>query len=463
MADPPVRPGDILARKYRVDRVLGAGAMGVVVAATHVELGQVVAVKHLLTGKAVSIEQRERFLREARAAVLLKSHHVARVLDVGTDEQDAPYIVMEYLEGQDLAALLKNRNQLSLGEAVEYVLQACEAIGEAHASGIVHRDLKPANMFLTEDVGGAPIVKLLDFGISKLLGQDVALTHESQMLGSPLYMSPEQMTTPTGVDARSDIWALGIILYQLVAGRTPFHAATIQGVCALVIGGQPTPLSSYRPDLPPAFEAVILRCLARNREQRFRDVAELAVALAPFAPERARVYVERVTRVVSSRGPRLGSSAEISSSFAPSTTIATQPLPMTQAAMSPPAMSPSLSTDAVSASVRRRRSSSWPLVAVGVVAGVLVFLLIGALIMNQPSNNPAIAASPSSTQSPQVLASSAPPNVEPVPSSVVPVETAAAAPSTNAPAKVTAKPAASSTPAKAPGKTKTKDITLYEP
>ncbi|MDI1482456.1 serine/threonine-protein kinase [Polyangium sp. y55x31] len=319
MSQMPVKPGDLLARKYRVERVLGQGAMGVVVAARHVDLGQLVAVKSLLTGRVVSPEQRERFLREARAAVLLKSHHVARVLDVGADENDAPYIVMEYLDGQDLAATLKARRQLPFEEAVELVLQACEAIGEAHAAGIVHRDLKPANMFLTQDVSGAPCVKVLDFGISKLMGSDVALTHESQMLGSPLYMSPEQMNTPKSVDARSDVWALGIILYQLVAGRTPFHAETIQAVCALVLAGQPTPLRQYRPDAPAGFEAVILRCLARNREERFRDVGELAAALAPYAPAHARVYVERVGRVVRGRGGRTGSMPESAPTFAEQT------------------------------------------------------------------------------------------------------------------------------------------------
>ncbi|MDI1447193.1 serine/threonine-protein kinase [Polyangium sp. 6x1] len=315
MSQMPVKPGDLLARKYRVERVLGAGAMGVVVAARHVELGQLVAVKSLLTGRVVMAEQRERFLREARAAVLLKSHHVARVLDVGADDDDAPYIVMEYLDGQDLAATLKARRQLPFEEAVEFVLQACEAVGEAHAAGIVHRDLKPANLFLTQDVSGAPCVKVLDFGISKLASSDVALTHESQMLGSPLYMSPEQMNTPKSVDARSDVWALGIILYQLVAGRTPFHGETIQAVCGLVLAGQPTPLRQYRPDAPPGFEAVILRCLARNREERFRDVAELAAALAPYAPAHARVYVERVARVVRGKNVRMGSMPEAPPTF----------------------------------------------------------------------------------------------------------------------------------------------------
>ena len=371
MSKMPVKPGDLLARKYRVERVLGSGAMGVVVAARHVDLGQLVAVKSLITGRAVSEEQRERFLREARAAVLLKSHHVARVLDVGTDENEAPFIVMEYLEGRDLAATLKARGQLPFEEAVEFVLQACEAVGEAHAAGIVHRDLKPANLFLTEDVSGAPCVKVLDFGISKLLGSDVALTHESQMLGSPLYMSPEQMNTPKSVDARSDVWALGIILYQLACGKTPFHAETIQAVCAQVIGGQPTPLRSYRPDAPVGFERVIGRCITRNREERFRDVGELAAALGPYAPAHARVYVERVARVVASRGSRGGSSAEI---VAPALTAA---LSMPSAASS--------AAPVVVRSAQRRPVPTVALIAAGLLAAGVAGLLVVFVLMKGPA------------------------------------------------------------------------------
>ena len=316
MNQPPVRPGDILARKYRVERVLGAGNMGVVVAATHVELGQRVALKHMLGTRAGSAELRERFLREARAAVRLRSQHVARVLDVGADENEAPYIVMEFLEGQDLAALLKARRQLSFEDAVEYVLQACEAMGEAHAAGVVHRDLKPANLFLTHDVGGAPCVKVLDFGVSKLSDADVALTHESQSLGSPLYMSPEQINSSRSVDARSDVWALGIILYQLVAGLTPFHAETVSALYSRILLGPPTPLAQYRRDVPPGFEAVILRCLEKDRARRFQDVAELAAALGPYAPARARVYVERVWRAFGMKATRAGSMPEVPASSA---------------------------------------------------------------------------------------------------------------------------------------------------
>jgi eukaryotic-like serine/threonine-protein kinase len=303
VSDAPVSPGDILAGKYRVERILGAGNMGVVVAATNIALEQLVALKFMLPGKAPRPQQQERFLREARAAARLKSQHVAHVLDMGTLENGAPFAVMELLEGQDLSALLEERGPRPVDEAVEYILQTCEAMGEAHAAGIVHRDLKPANLFLTEDVSGSPCVKVLDFGISKLSGA-LTLTQDTQTLGSPLYMSPEQMNSAKHVDARSDIWALGVVLYQLLAGRTPFDAETMQELCARVFVGQPTPLCEYRENAPPELEAVILRCLEKDPDRRWPSVAEFAAALAPYAPIRARVYVERVARVLGGKAPR---------------------------------------------------------------------------------------------------------------------------------------------------------------
>ncbi|WP_437312047.1 serine/threonine-protein kinase [Sorangium sp. So ce388] len=306
MTKAPVQPGDLLAGKYRVERVLGAGAMGVVVAATHVELGQTVAVKFMRSAQHVAGDARERFLREARALVRLRSQHVARVFDVGTLEDGAPYIVMEFLEGRDLAALLKESGALSLDDAVEYVLQTCEAVGEAHAAGIVHRDLKPANLFVTEDVSGSPCIKVLDFGISKVSGAELALTDEDQTLGTPYYMSPEQMSSSKDVDARSDVWALGILLYELIAGQTPFHSNTLAEFYGRILAAQPTPLRERRGDVPPELDAVIQRCLTHDREQRWSDVAAFAGALAPHAPARARGYPERVFRVLTMQ--RLSSS-----------------------------------------------------------------------------------------------------------------------------------------------------------
>jgi eukaryotic-like serine/threonine-protein kinase len=292
-----ILPGAVLAGKYRVERILGQGNMGVVVAATNLALGQLIALKFLLPGCNVGQEQRGRFMREGRAAARLKSQHVARVLDVGTLDDGAPYIVIEYLEGRDLKAILEGRGPLPVGDAVEYVLQACEALAEAHAAGIVHRDIKPANLFLTTDASRMPCVKIFDFGISKLDGE-LTLTRDAQLMGSPLYMSPEQLGSAHDVDGRADLWSLGATLYELLAGKTPFHADTIEQLSYRLYTGQATPLSAYRPDVPPGLEAVIAQCLQKDRNLRFTNVAELAAALAPWAPARAAAYVERVARVL---------------------------------------------------------------------------------------------------------------------------------------------------------------------
>jgi serine/threonine-protein kinase len=213
-------------------------------------------------------------------------------------------MVMEYLQGSDLAAVLTERGQLPIMEATGYLLQVCEAVGEAHAAGIVHRDLKPANLFLTKTADGQPCVKVLDFGVSKLTDAGLQLTQDAVTLGSPLYMPPEQMSASKDVDARADIWSLGVILYELIAGLTPFHAEQLPQLCTRVFTGAPTPLGQFRPDAPPGLEAVLLRCFEKKREQRWRNVAELAAALVPFAPARAVVHAERVAAILGmSDGP----------------------------------------------------------------------------------------------------------------------------------------------------------------
>src|SRR4051812_480796 len=213
-----VYAGQILGGKYRVDRVLGAGGMGMVVAATHLQLDERIAIKFLLPEALRNPEAVARFGREAKAAVKIRGEHVARVIDVGSFENGAPYMVMEHLDGRDLSSFIHERGAMPMSDAVDAVLQACEALAEAHALGIVHRDLKPANLFLTRRPDGTPSIKVLDFGISKLTapGADHSMTKTSAVMGSPLYMSPEQMTASRGVDARTDIWALGVVLYELL-------------------------------------------------------------------------------------------------------------------------------------------------------------------------------------------------------------------------------------------------------
>ena len=308
-----VQPGDVLAGKYRVERVLGAGGMGFVVSAMHLHLNERVAIKLLLPELTESRELLARFMREAQSAVRIKSEHVARVSDVGTLENGAPYMVMEHLNGQDLAQVLATRGPLQVGEALEYLLQACEAIAEAHSLGIVHRDLKPSNLFLTQRADGSPLVKVLDFGISKTAAEvqahattEFKLTSTGAVMGSPQYMSPEQVRDSKSVDQRTDIWALAIILYELLTARTAFEATTLTGLLARIVADPPLPIRTTRPDVPQALEATILQCLEKAPERRPRDIAELARQLLPYAPPRARISVERVVSLASSAPAAVG-------------------------------------------------------------------------------------------------------------------------------------------------------------
>jgi serine/threonine protein kinase len=305
----PVNPGDVVAGKYRVDRILGQGGMGVVVAATHVELREVRALKFLLPSSLKNGESVERFRREARTVLKLKSEHVARVLDVGKLENGAPYMVMEYLHGQDLGEALKKQGQFPLEHAVLYVIQAMDAVAEAHSKGIIHRDLKPANLYLTTLPSGMPCVKVLDFGISKIAKEskeDVDMTNTSAVLGSPQFMSPEQMRASRDVDPRTDIWALGVILYQLTTGKLPFRGRSSTEIIANMFTIRPEPPSRLVSRLPPKFDDVVMRCLRLEPADRFATIAELAQALAPLAPPAASFTLERILRYGSPNALKTG-------------------------------------------------------------------------------------------------------------------------------------------------------------
>ncbi|HZF50151.1 MAG TPA: serine/threonine-protein kinase [Polyangiaceae bacterium] len=286
--DTDAQTGRILLGKYRVEHVLGEGGMGVVVAARHIDLDQLFAIKLMRSTALADAEAVGRFLREARAAARLRSEHVARVQDVGRLEDSTPYMVMEHLSGQDLKQVLRERGPLPQHEAVLYVYQACEAVAEAHSLGIVHRDLKPANLFLTRRPNGTPCVKVLDFGISKSLdpsekvGSD--LTKTGVIMGSPHYMSPEQMGHSKGIDPRSDIWSLGVILFELLTGARPFAAEGLMEILSM-IATMPAPRpSERRTDLSPSLEAIVLKCLEKPRERRFQSVRELMAALQGVMP-----------------------------------------------------------------------------------------------------------------------------------------------------------------------------------
>lgn len=291
--DPPSvslpRPGDTIAGKYVLDRLLGQGGMGAVYAARHLKLSKQVAIKIMLADTS-NPEASTRFINEGRAAANIQNEHVVRVDDVG-DEMGYAYMVLELLDGEDLSQLLERdpAHRLQPHVAVGYVLQALKGVTEAHAIGIVHRDLKPSNLFLAQRKDGTVVVKVLDFGISKAQGSSAlaaspsALTSTKAMLGSPLYMSPEQLRSSKSVDHRADIWAVGVILYELISGTLPFMGDNLGELFAAILETDPTPLRQRAEGVHPQLDDIVLRCLARRPDQRFQNVAELAAALAPFA------------------------------------------------------------------------------------------------------------------------------------------------------------------------------------
>jgi serine/threonine-protein kinase len=305
--DLPVHKGDVFAGRYEVDRVLGSGGMGMVVRAKHVKLDEMVAIKFLLPG-ACSLERVTRFEREARAVAKIKGDHVAKVLDLGSLESGAPYIVMEYLDGEDLDQRLRRCGRLPVAEAIDFVTQVCEAMAEAHTLGIIHRDLKSSNLFVVRLPDGSERVKVLDFGIAKMEGPVVAeesKTRTMAVMGSPTYMSPEQLRATRDVDARTDIWALGVILYELLTGTVPFDGDGLPELYIAIANAAPPPMR--RASVPDELEDVIFRCLAKSRDDRYRDVAELAHALAAFGPPSARASAERTRKIVEAakmRSPR---------------------------------------------------------------------------------------------------------------------------------------------------------------
>ena len=277
-------PGTILAGKYEVVGVLGKGGMGVVLEARHLRLNQNVALKLLLPSVRATGETVTRFEREARAAARLQSPHVVRILDVDTLDDGCPFMVMERLRGCELDAEMKARGPLPVQEAVGYILQACAAMAVAHRAGIVHRDLKPSNLFLSE-TEGQRTVKVVDFGISKLAG-DVAtsVTATTSAFGTPLYMSPEQVRSVKHVDSRTDIWSLGVILYEMLAGTPPFKEESATALLVAIATDAPTPIRKVRPDVPPQLASAVMRALEKDPDVRFGEVRDFAAAIRPFGP-----------------------------------------------------------------------------------------------------------------------------------------------------------------------------------
>ncbi len=309
----PLQPGQVLAGKYRIERVLGSGGMGIVVAARHLQMKHRVALKLLQPEGPVAPEAVARLLREAQHATAIQSEHVVRVTDLGALPNGRPYLVMEYLEGSDLGQLLQRHGPLPERVAVDYLLQVLAGVAEAHALGIVHRDLKPTNLFLTERSDGAALIKVLDFGISKLTkpsGTTFELTRTSgALMGSPLYMAPEQSRSAKLVDIRADVWSLGVILHQFLTGRPPFTGDDLAGVLAAIIADPPPSVREHAGHVSPGLEHVIWRCLQKDRNHRYQNVGELATALTAFASEESRGLVRRIVATVGRGGAVLAESA----------------------------------------------------------------------------------------------------------------------------------------------------------
>lgn len=295
------RPGAVWANKYRIEKLLGRGGMGSVFSALHEELGKRVAIKVLHSAHP---DAAARLIREARTTARLGGAHVPQIFDLGRLPGGAPYIVMEHLIGEDLAQVLA-RGPVSPSEAVRYVLQVCAILGPVHAAGVVHRDLKPANLFLVAGQPGPPVLKVLDFGVSKGgfqedLAEATSLTSTGMLVGSPMYMSPEQVRADKDIDARSDVWSLGVILYELVTGERPFHGATMSALAISIATDRLSPPSVLRPLVPPGLDAAVLRCLEKDSAARFQSVVALSQAIAPFAePADTGSHVVSVRRLSS--------------------------------------------------------------------------------------------------------------------------------------------------------------------
>jgi eukaryotic-like serine/threonine-protein kinase len=293
--------GPTFAGRYPIDGILGRGGMGLVLSARHPILDRRIAIKILLPSIAQSDEYRQRFLNEAKAGALIHSEHVVRVLDVATLANGQPYIVMEHLDGCTLASTLAARGRVPVTECVGWIVDALEAIAAAHVQGIVHRDLKPQNLFLARRSDGSQLVKVLDFGISKVSTDDESVTSTDALLGTPSYVSPEQARSTKLVDARTDIWSIGVVLFELLSGRRPFTGDNVGQVIASILTEDPIPLETLVPDVPRELSAVVRRCLARDAKDRFATAAALARALAPFAPPSALAVIDRIERMQRAR------------------------------------------------------------------------------------------------------------------------------------------------------------------
>lgn len=396
----PFKLGDVILDRYEVTAVLGQGGMGYVLAAQDRRLGRLVALKFLLGSLRDRPLVVARFEREARTATLIVDEHVARVHTVETTPEGVPFMVMEYLRGEDLASVIRSRGPLPIAEAVDLLLQACEALAQAHKLGVVHRDLKPSNLFLTAAFDGSPVLKVLDFGISKsTLADETALTATDGIVGTPAYMSPEQLSAGE-VDARSDVWALGVILYELLAAARPFAGASPPLLCAAILDGTYTDLSERRPDIPPSLEDAVSEALAVAPEWRLPSVEAFAAKLAPFGTDGARASYARIQRVASPRsappGPPKGPANDSPATATASATSADLPSSLTVGQPKP------------TPEPRARRTVQ---AALGVAAAAaVVFGFARSRLTPPPMPAPVAASPPDAARAPSAQAAAADPS-----------------------------------------------------
>ncbi|MGH7437520.1 MAG: serine/threonine-protein kinase, partial [Polyangiaceae bacterium] len=305
--NPSFAPGATVGEKYVVERLVGEGGLGVVVAAKHLQLDQTVAIKYLRPRALGNKSIGDRFLREARLSARMRSEHAVHVYDVGTLD-GTPYMVMELLVGMDLGRQLQTGGPLTPERTIDYVLQACEALAEAHMAGIVHRDIKPDNLFIATTGGGKSVLKILDFGISKMSAKRASLidarelTEAGDKFGTPVYMSPEQLMASAEIDARADVWAMGVVFFELLTGQMPFDGDSLPELCTAILNKPPRPLLQHRTGLPPELAAVVGRCLEKDPANRFQNVAELAQELAPFVQQVGQERIAHIVKIVEGGG-----------------------------------------------------------------------------------------------------------------------------------------------------------------
>ncbi|MFO0734325.1 MAG: serine/threonine-protein kinase [Labilithrix sp.] len=470
-------PGTVIAGKYRVERVLGEGGMGVVLAARHLGLDEMVAVKLIKGERAATTDALARFQREARAAARIKSEHVARVLDVDRLPEGDPYIVMELIDGVDLHALVNRRRRIPPDEAASYIVQACEGLAEAHALGMVHRDLKLKNLFLTQRRDGRALIKVIDFGVVKLSplaedddptqgpgsamghvrARDATLTSAAMLIGSVHYMAPEQIRASNVVDARADVWSLGVCLYVMLAGQLPFDGHTVAEVCAQIQGRPPIDVRQHAPHVTPELAAVVTRALEKNVHRRFASVADLAKALSPFHADSAAQ--SRIETILESgvqsrdRGASAASSTPATSRF---TEAHTQTQDMTPQPMSPVLARVESTIDAAAVGSLATHPAGVPKrspLFVGAAITVLAAGITVAVWTGRGSRQPQLAPAAEPPPPAMTTATLAMPIAEPAPTTPPVVVTPAPAPS--------ALPAARPAPGPAPKKTTKK--TTHEP